>query len=307
MGFLYRMNDAHEADYASIRVLILASGADERSAALIHILKEKQQQINRVLLLEYEEYDEALLHEAFPEAEVVVLSASGEQVEFLQSLQEYRDLLKTDGILIDITSIRIPEMFVLLKYIRLMKSTGQILVAYSTPMDYEFAEEPFTSYRSYYGNLRTIDLLGYGGMSDDMSHSKLIVFIGFEGILSAKINEDIRYAKLKLVNNIPSFYEKYKDTSVINNYDLLTTRHEKISYVPADNPFETYNYLSELLADAEAACIAPLSSKPVALGVCMYALDHESVRVVYPVAESYPHHRANSTHSTYLYGVNICN
>ena len=305
MGFLYTMNSAKEAEYASIGMLILAGGMDERSSALIRILKEKQHGIKKILLLKYDEYDESLLCESFPEAEILILSATGEQVEFLQSLQAYHELFKMDGILIDITSIRIPEMFMLLKYIRLSKATEKVFIAYSTPMEYEFQEEPFTSYRSYYGNLRTTDLLGYGGMSDDMAHSQLIVFIGFEGILSAKVNEDVRYAKLKLVNNIPSFYEKYKDISIINNYDLLATRHERQSFVPADNPFETYNFLSELLGDEEAACIAPLSSKPVALGVCMYALDHENVRVVYPMAESYSPHRANSTHSTYMFELTI--
>lgn len=305
MGFLYNMNNAKEAEYASIGMLILASGMDERSSALMHILKEKQHGIKKILLLKYDEYDESLLRESFPEVEILVLAASGEQIEFLKSLQAYHELFKTDGILIDITSIRIPEMFMLLKYIRLTKATEKVFIAYSTPMEYEFQEEPFTSYRSYYGNLRTADLLGYGGMSDDMAHSQLIVFIGFEGILSAKVNEDVRYAKLKLVNNIPSFYEKYKDISIINNYDLLATRHEKQAFVPADNPFETYNFLSELLDDEEAACIAPLSSKPVALGVCMYALDHENIRVVYPMAESYSPHRANSTHSTYMFEIKI--
>lgn len=305
MGFLYNMNNAKEAEYASIGMLILASGMDERSSALMHILKEKQHGIKKILLLKYDEYDESLLRESFPEVEILVLAASGEQIEFLKSLQAYHELFKTDGILIDITSIRIPEMFMLLKYIRLTKATEKVFIAYSTPMEYEFQEEPFTSYRSYYGNLRTTDLLGYGGMSDDMAHSQLIVFIGFEGILSAKVNEDVRYAKLKLVNNIPSFYEKYKDISIINNYDLLATRHEKQAFVPADNPFETYNFLSELLDDEEAACIAPLSSKPVALGVCMYALDHENIRVVYPMAESYSPHRANSTHSTYMFEIKI--
>lgn len=127
--------------------------------------------------------------------------------------------------------------------------------------------------------------------------------MGFEGILSAKVNEDVRYSRLKLVNNLPSFYEKYKDICVINNYDLLTSGHEKVSYVPANNPFETYNFLSEQLSDGETACIAPLSAKPVALGVCMYALDHESVRVVYPIADAYTPHRANKTHSIYVYSL----
>ena len=303
MGFLYSMNDANEVDYSSVSLFVLAGGVDERSAAMTKTLAEKPQHISKVLLLKYEDFDESALCAAFPEAEIIPLSVTGEQIEFLQKLQERKDLFENNNTLIDITSIRIPEMFMLFKFFRLTDQENQLFVAYATPVEYEFQEEPFTSYRSYYGNLKTMDLLGYGGMSDDMSHSQLVVFIGFEGILSAKVNEDIRYSKLKLVNNLPSFYEKYKDICVINNYDLLASRHEKLSYVPANNPFETYNFLSEQLSDGETACIAPLSAKPVALGVCMYALDHESIRVVYPVADAYTPHRANSIHSIYVYNL----
>lgn len=301
MSLLYNMNTVDEVDYSSIDMFIVASGVDERSAAMTKTLAEKPQSISKVLLLKYENFDESTLRTAFPSAEIIPLSVTGEQVEFLQSLQKIKELFENNNILIDITSIRIPEMFMLLKLFRLKNRENQLSVAYAIPVEYEFKEEPFTSYRSYYGNLKTMDLLGYGGMSDDMSHSQLIVFMGFEGILSAKVNEDVRYSKLKLVNNLPSFYEKYKDICVINNYDLIASRH--VSYVPANNPFETYNFLSEQINDGENACIAPLSAKPVALGVCMYALDHESVRVVYPVANEYTPHRAYSTHSIYVYSL----
>ena len=73
--------------------------------------------------------------------------------------------------------------------------------------------------------------------------------------------------------------------------------------MPANNPFETYNFLDKQIRNNETVCIAPLSTKPVALGVCLYALHHESVRIVYPMAESYMSHRANSVHKTYIYTV----
>lgn len=184
-----------------------------------------------------------------------------------------------------------------------MDDKPHVQIAYSTPFEYEFSTEPFTSYHSYYGNLKTTDILGFGGLSGDMSHSQMIIFLGFEGVLSSKVNEDVKYDKLTLVNNLPSFFEKYKDICVINNDNLLNLSHEKLSYVPANNPFEIYNFLSEHLKEDEPACVAPLSSKPVALGVCLYALTHDNLRVVYPMADEYNYHRANSVHNTYLYDI----
>ncbi len=271
---------------------------------MLQHLGKKKNCVTTVFLLIYDSFDITVIQNALPSAEIITIPVDGNAVTFLGYLINNNEkIFESKQILIDITSIRIPEMFILLKYLKLSKSQKYVSIAYSTPMEYEFQEEPFTSYHSYYGNLKTMDLVGFGGLSTDMSHTQMIIFLGFEGVLSAKVNEDVRYERLTLVNNLPSFYEKYKDISAINNFDLLTTRHEKLTYVPANNPFETFNYLNEQLSDQEPACVAPLSTKPVALGVCLYALAHDSLRVVYPMADEYNYHRANSIHNTYIYDI----
>lgn len=305
MSILYDITEVSQVAEYDAEVFILASGSDDRAIAMLNTLREVPNVISKVLLLKYDAFDIDLLKTAFPSADIAIIDVSGDSVSFLLSLQENEEILKSHKILIDVTSIRIPEMFVLFKSLKLLNENVCLRIAYSTPIEYEFEAEPFTSYHSYFGNLKTIDLVGFGGTSEDMSHTQMIIFLGFEGVLSAKVSEDVRYDKLTVVNNLPSFFEKYKDISVINNFDLLTRRRERIRYVPANNPFETYNFLADQLADDEPACVAPLSTKPVALGVCLYALAHDSLRVVYPTADEYKHHRANSVHSTYIYSISL--
>ena len=305
MSRLYSIVEANSIKSNSDDVFILAGEKDERTIAAARIVSEKPNNIKTVLLLKYDPIDEEIVHSFFPEANIQEISISSDPITFLTALQQHSDTLLYKRLMVDITAIRVPEMFMLFKFFKLLGRTDTVSVVYSTPMEYEFQEEPFTSYHSYYGNLETIDLPGYGGMSGDMSHTQMLVFLGFEGVLSEKVTEDIKYDKLKLINNLPSLYEKYKDISVINNYKLLASRHEKLSYVPANNPFEVYNFLEENLSENELACAAPLSTKPVALGVCLYALNHESLRVVYPTADRYVPHRANSVHKTYIYSVEI--
>lgn len=305
MSILYDITEASQVAEYDAEVFILASGSDDRAIAMLDKLKETPNSITKVLLLKYDAFDINLLKTAFPSADIAIIDVSGDSVSFLLNLQDNEEILKFRKMLIDVTSIRIPEMFVLLKSLKLLNENVCLRIAYSTPIEYEFEAEPFTSYHSYFGNLKTIDLVGFGGISEDMSHTQMIIFLGFEGVLSAKVSEDVRYDKLTVVNNLPSFFEKYKDISVINNFDLLARRHERIRYVPANNPFETFNFLADQLADDEPACVAPLSTKPVALGVCLYALAHHNLRVVYPAADEYKHHRANSVHNTYLYGVKL--
>lgn len=303
MSHLYSIVEATLDSCFSADLLILAGGLDERSFSLTKIIGSTHNSINKVVLLRYEEFDDTPIRELFPKAQIRVIDVTNDTISFLLSLQECHELLEAKEIMMDITAIRIPEMFMILKYLKITDAHNRIQVSYSTPIEYEFQDEPFTSYHSYYGNLVTTDLAGFGGTSEDMSHSQMFIFLGFEGVLSAKVSEDIKYDHLKLVNNLPSFFEKYKDISVINNYDLLTSRHDKMLYVPANNPFEVYNFLDNNIADNESVCAAPLSTKPVALGVCLYALEHENLRVVYPMADSYLPHRANSVYSTYLYSI----
>lgn len=305
MSILYDITEASQVAEYDAEVFILASGSDDRAIAMLNKLREMPNSISKVVLLKYDAFDMDLLKTAFPSADIITIDVSGDSVSFLMNLQDNREILQFNNILIDVTSIRIPEMFVLLKSLKLLNDHVCLRIAYSTPIEYEFEAEPFTSYHSYFGNLKTIDLIGFGGTSEDMSHTQMIVFLGFEGVLSAKVSEDVRYDKLTVVNNLPSFFEKYKDISVINNFDLLARRHDKMRYVPANNPFETFNFLADQLEDEEPACVAPLSTKPVALGVCLYALAHDSLRVVYPTADEYKPHRANSVHNTYLYGIKL--
>ena len=305
MSCLYSITEAENIISTKISLFILGSGSDERTLSMMNLISAKQKCISYILLIKYDSFDESTIIAAFPYSKLEVIDANSNQISFLNSLSKYQCTFKSDSILVDITSIRIPEMFILFKYLQYNNPKAQLHVAYSSPIEYEFPEEPFTSYHSYYGNLNTTDVLGYSGISDDMSQNQMIIFLGFEGVLSEKVNEDVQYSVLKLVNNLPSFYEKYKDISIINNYNLLATGQDKLYFVPANNPFETYNFLSKQISENETVCIAPLSTKPVALGVCLYALHHESVRVVYPMAERYMSHRANSVHKTYIYTIGL--
>lgn len=306
MSVLYNISDASSINVFSTSLFILGSGSDDRALTMIQYITKIENHIGTIVLIKYDDsLVESILSASFPKTNIVILHSTSEQSDFLLQLKKRSDILATNELFIDMTAIRIPEMFITFKFLHQLNRQIKIHTIYSTPFDYEFPQEPFTSYRSYYGNLKTLDLIGYGGLSDDMSYSQLIMFLGFEGVLSAKVNEDIQYNKLTLVNNLPSFYEKYKDISVINNYELLSSGQTHMFYVPANNPFETYNFLSKHIIEDEPACIAPLSTKPIALGVCLYALHHDTIRVVFPIAENYYSHMTNSVHNTYIYTIII--
>lgn len=307
MSQFYTTIDVEQINEYLSEIFILADGRDERASTMAKKMSISKNHVKKVLLLKYHVEETIPIASLFPVAEVVVYNVTSKPTDFLEQLILLKDFFSSEKILIDITSIHIQEMFTLLKYFKVTVNKKELDVSYSMPFEYEFSAEPFTSYRSYYGNLKTNDLLGFGGISEGMAHSQMVVFLGFEGVLSSKVTEDIQYEELLLVNNLPSFFPKYKDICVINNYDLLTSRHSKIAYVPAENPFATYNFLDGIFQEGEYACIAPLSTKPVALGVCLYAMEHNSLRVVYPMSEEYNPHSTNSVLNTYLYKILLSN
>ena len=149
------------------------------------------------------------------------------------------------------------------------------------------------------------EILGYSGIGKISQDNDLFIFMGFEGSLSLKVVEEITFKNLYLINTIPSYYQKYKDISIINNYNIINTYKNIILHTPADNPFEVYNLLDSKIDDNTIACIAPLSTKPISLGICLYALEHNNVRVVYPVSDIYNDNKSNDVYISYVYEINL--
>lgn len=105
---------------------------------------------------------------------------------------------------------------------------------------------------------------------------------------------------------LPSLSQKYKDISILNNRSSIKgKKYDSILYAPADNPFEVYNFLEKNYADEPSICISPLATKPVALGVCLFALNYEKVRIVYPISDIYSSHVTNQVTKTLVYEISL--
>lgn len=303
---IYSMISADECTEFNANILILGDAKDERAMALAQEIQHSKNKIDTIVRIKYDKRQYIEIEKLFPKAKIIDVQVNNTCEKFLQEIKEIKELFNHD-IIIDISCIHIPEMFILFKYFAVSAHFRKIKAAYTIPFDYAFFGEPFTSYTSYYGDLKTTNLIGFGGVSDGEPHSKMVVFMGFEGVLSSKVIEDIQFKELVLVNNLPSYFPKYKDIGVINHFDLISTRNKRVLYVPANNPFEVYNFLDDIIKNEKNICVAPLSTKPVALGVCLYALKHTSVRVVYPVSLQYTSKSTNNIMDTYLYDIPMSN
>lgn len=304
---VYSMSRLENSDLVrNASLYLMAYDGEERAYYSWNYLIENGAKYTTVAVLTYNEQHLQAnkdLADSIRKNKGAIYSVPNDQIDFVACLKSI-DFQNMESIVIDISSMRTMHIFLLLKYLKLI-NCNNITVINTIPYDYIFSNEPFLSYRSYLGDLELKEITGYSGRGDMSQDSDLYIFMGFEGTLSLKVVEDTAFKNLYLINTIPSYYQKYKDISVINNYSVLQLKKNKVLHAPADNPFEVYNVLDSRVNTDKMVCIAPLSTKPISLGICLYALEHENVRVVYPVSSSYNDIKSHDVYISYVYEINI--
>lgn len=302
-NLVYNMSCLSEYQFNEIECFICALHDDDRSVEGINNLIKSNVSIKKVIVISYEDYSFKHKIAGISEEnliEIIVDCSKDFNSQFKKAITAYVG----KHIAIDISCIRIPDFFYIFKLLRMLNHNENITCLYSVPYDYEYISGDF-EYKASVGDLENFDLSGYGGSYDaNDPNATFIVFLGFEGALALKVLEDAEYKILNFVNGLPPFYQKYKDVSITNNSSAIKGKaYNSILYTPSDNPFEVYNMLDRTFSEHRSVCISPLGSKPVSLGVCLYALDHENVRIVYPVSELYSLHLTNDVIKTWVYDI----
>src|SRR5437588_2175566 len=189
---------------------------------------------------------------------------------------------------IDISCFTKPYFYYLIKLLRERFGISKLTIFYTEPKSYKFPRGLFNRFHTSTGPLSIIELPGFSGLEIRDSRRKLIILLGFDGDLSKEINEDVSPNETVVVNGFPSYMTKFKDISLIANEKLVGDDKIQVQYARANNPFEVYNLLEAIKAKDRGAKfinVAPLGTKPMALGACLFALHNPDVRVVYPLPE----------------------
>lgn len=292
-------------DEMEVGLLIICSSGEARSLYGMNVLANNNVGIEKILLLQYSNIDtEPEMLKTVSEDKIEKIVIDNDQLSFIRSLKASKFLNQISSMIIDISSMKTLDVFLLLRYLDITRPKFEVKIINTIPYDYVFIEKPFTSYRSYIGDLKINEIIGYGGTGTLGRNPDLYIFMGFEGTQSLKVTEEISYHRLYLVNTVPSYYQKYKDICVINNKNVISTKSQKLMYVPADNPFEIYNLLEQHVGEREV-CIAPLSTKPISLGICLYALEHKNVRIVYPTSKVYRNKTSVNVHKSFIYKIRL--
>lgn len=123
--------------------------------------------------------------------------------------------------------------------------------------------------------------------SDSSEICDWIIFLGFEGSRLMRLEEGAPSSKRSSAPyvSIPAMRTHWHNYALDANrefFELRGSDREKLGYVSAVNPFETYHELMRLRGNADTRLvISPIGTKPVMLGCIMFVLENEQEMILF--------------------------
>jgi hypothetical protein len=313
---VYRMErvTADGPPISNLDYFILSSGSDSRAYQILSQIQASPTSGTKIILFNYRERvanrssdDPLFNYRNLAIADLQEVDCDIKNPSSSLSALEANTFNETKGIAVDISCFTKPYFFFLLKLLRERFGVLKIDAYYTEPQFYSFEKGVFTAFHTSSGPLSIIEIPGYSGQERRDAARKLIILLGFDGDLSREINEDVSPGETVVINGFPAYSPKFKDISLIANEKLVSDHNIRVAYARANHPFEVYNLLAAFKKEASAAegdtfiNVAPLGTKPMALGACLFALHNPEVRVVYPLPETYKDKYSDACWSSWVY------
>lgn len=235
---------------------------------------------------------------SLPNAKIIVCHSCNDCADKINNIR----IKENDIVGIDITGFLTPDMFKTLYVLNKIKKIKSIKLFYTEANRYVVSA--LDSFRYFNGELKCTVLNEYY-ISSNRKAELLVIFLGFDRIVSDYVNEQLNPNKTIVINGFPAYYPKLKDQSLLNNYELISKiDKENIYYTVANNPYCAYNTLCDIAKSNTDYImnICTLGNKPMALGACLYALNHpEYCKVTFPYPERYEIDLSESSEKSWCY------
>ncbi|GAB4026385.1 hypothetical protein [Spirosoma gilvum] len=276
---LYSSNQNFLNDW-SWEVAFVGSSIDDRGNVSINYLTNK---VSKIITFNYNPDD-------------ITIDISGE-IHDKDLLDDYlKDFLDL-RLILDTTTLGVSELLILLQSFKNIGCTHLSLL-YLEP----------TSYRKKYSNKFITDsdeevlfhrrdfelsdvvrgfigIPGHALSMSSISRHKVVFLCGFESQRVDQAIEDLYIVtnNCYCVFGVPAFTAGWEMDAFANHIDVLTNRGlQDIIFCSATNPIATYEKLEHIFSsiDSDASLfIAPLATKPMSIGACLFLVDKEKTRV----------------------------
>lgn len=279
-------------------LFLLAPNIEKRSREAFIKLKENQK-VSQALLMDYKNFhsniskeQEAQFYRDFETSANIAIQEEND-IAALQALAKV-NVPEKCHIALDITGFSIPNIYRIMMILKNVFRVPHIDVFYTEPKFYIYEEGYFDAYHNRKTKERRCGPVpGYCNSGEDEKEI-LVIFLGFDGGLAGQVyfalaEDGQEILQTYAVNGFPSYTAKLKDVSLFNNEDFINKiSRENVRCAIANNPFDVYNLLCEILTEHQGTLLnlCTIGSKPMALGTCLFALDHlDEVKVTYPFYE----------------------
>lgn len=206
----------------------------------------------------------------------------------VRKLNEYE--LPTGKILIDSTSLAVPEILNLFTLLKMKKRDFDVI--YLQPTDYN------ESGKSGLDTIRSFDLSDDGigveqvppniGYSDS---SLIVFFLGWEGHRFGSLINSDEYdtTNLTCLIGVPPFKLSWENVTLSNNYRQLAEINcnpaARFKFAGANDPIKTYDVIDTIYESAKYEkrnlCLAPFGTKPAAIAAAQFAVNNDNVVMIY--------------------------
>lgn len=291
-----------------VDLFISAMNCEQRGTEVLGILS-KNKKIKDAILFDYKKlrpsYEDNELVESYknsaPEGvNIIVCNNDADDVMHLNS-----QTIDENAIVgIDITNFCVPDLFRIMYVLRKIKNIKTIYAFYTEPKYYLQHYDIWGENRKITCE-RNYKVLDEYFVSSTPDKTLLVCFLGFEYLISKYVSESANVKDTIVINGFPAYFPKLKDISLANNFELVSTLSKKNIYrSKANDPFSAYNTLRMIKTKFPEYIlnICSLGTKPMALGACIFALEHETtVKVSYPLPKIYSKTTAKQASEMWYY------
>lgn len=188
-----------------------------------------------------------------------------------------------EALYIDISGLSHPAWAQLVR-IAISSSVSRVYATYVEPLEYKRHPSPTSA-------SQTFDLSsGFSGIAPIPGFARLrgpadekdtifVALLGFEGTRSRLVAQALDpVPPVYPIVGVPGFRPEYAQVALATNQEFLAENraHANIRYATASCPFEVQEVLGEIYKDSGSKYmyLAPVGTKPHALGAVCYALSH---------------------------------
>lgn len=117
----------------------------------------------------------------------------------------------------------------------------------------------------------------------------LVAFLGFEGSRVLRVLQDDEgnfFKEVSVVFGVPPYQSNWDLHSLLANTNLLTHSSPYVCFSGANDPLGAYLLLEKVRLGLQGTgcsrlAVAPFGTKPTAVGVALYCVEHPIMRVIY--------------------------